>query len=52
MIKFFLLLCSLEAEEVATQWAPETWKEAGEWVEEAFEMLFRTVVRSGYKNRI
>ena len=44
MIKFFLLLCSLEAEEVATQWAPETWKEAGERVDKTFQVFFHTFV--------
>ena len=36
MIKFFLLLCSLEAEEVATHGAPEAWKEARERVDKTF----------------
>ena len=42
MIKFFLLLCSLEAEEVATHGAPEAWKEARERVEKTFQVFFHT----------
>ena len=44
MIKFFLLLCSLEAEEVATHGAPEAWKEARERVDETFQVFFHTFV--------
>ena len=42
MIKFFLLLCSLEAEEVATHGAPEAWKEARERVDKTFQVFFHT----------
>ena len=44
MIKFFLLLCSLEAEEVATHGAPEAWKEARERVDKTFQVFFHTFV--------
>ena len=44
MIKLFLLLCSLEAEEVATHGAPEAWKEARERVDKTFQVFFHTFV--------
>ena len=44
MIEFFLLLCSLEAEEVATHGAPEAWKEARERVDKTFQVFFHTFV--------
>ena len=42
--KFLLLLCSLEAEEEATQGAPEAWKKTRERVDETFQVLFHTFV--------
>ena len=43
--KFFLILCSLEAEEEeATHGAPEAWKKTRERVEETFQVLFHTFV--------